>query len=80
MGEGAPEGVKGGKYGVKLVRGPFVQLPPHPEECGEDDFLEYAAQLRAGRLPPCGGPVQRGRRPEPWAGGSRLSGRAGHRP
>lgn len=46
MGEGASEGVKGGKYGVKLVRGPFVQLPPHPEECGEGDFLEYAAQLR----------------------------------
>ncbi len=46
MGEGVPEGVKGGKYGVKLVRGPFVQLPPHPEECGEGDFLGYAAQLR----------------------------------
>ena len=46
MGEGAPEGVKRGKYGVKLVRGPFVQLAPHPEECGEDDFLEYAARLR----------------------------------
>ena len=47
MGEGAPEGVKGGKYGVKLVRGPFVQLPPHPEECEEEDFLAYAARLRA---------------------------------
>jgi DNA (cytosine-5)-methyltransferase 1 len=47
MGEVAPEGVKVGKYGVKLVRGPFVQLPPHPEERGEGDFLEYAARLRA---------------------------------
>ena len=46
MGEVAPEGVKRGKYGVKLVRGPFVQLAPHPEECSEDDFLEYAARLR----------------------------------
>jgi DNA (cytosine-5)-methyltransferase 1 len=46
MGEIAPEGVKRGKYGVKLVRGPFVQLAPHPEECSEDDFLEYAARLR----------------------------------
>ena len=27
MGEDAPEGVKGGKYGVRLVRGPFVELP-----------------------------------------------------
>jgi DNA (cytosine-5)-methyltransferase 1 len=47
MGEGVPEGVKGGKYGVKLVRGPFVQLPSHPEACKEEDFLEYAARLRA---------------------------------
>src|SRR2546423_1524160 len=46
MGEGTPEGVKGGKYGVKLVRGPFVQLPPHPAECEEKDFLEYTARLR----------------------------------
>ena len=30
MGEVAPEGVKGGKYGVKLVRGPFVQLASAP--------------------------------------------------
>ena len=47
MGESAPEGAKGGKYGVKLVRGPFVQLPPHAEECGEDEFLAYAARLRS---------------------------------
>ena len=47
MGEGVPEGAKRGKYGVKLVRGPFVQLPPHPDECSEDDFLQYAERLRA---------------------------------
>src|SRR6202453_4853686 len=47
MGESAPEGAKGGKYGVKLVRGPFVQLPPHTEECSEDEFLTYAAGLRS---------------------------------
>ena len=47
MGEGPPEGAKSGKYGVKLVRGPFVQLPPHPEECSEDNFLQYAERLRA---------------------------------
>jgi DNA (cytosine-5)-methyltransferase 1 len=47
MGEGAPESAKIGKYGVRLVRGPFVQLPPHPEECVEDEFLTYAARLRA---------------------------------
>jgi DNA (cytosine-5)-methyltransferase 1 len=46
MGEGAPEGAKGGKYGVTLVRGPFVQLPRHVEECDEDSFLSYAAGLR----------------------------------
>jgi DNA (cytosine-5)-methyltransferase 1 len=46
MGDGTPEGAKGGKYGVRLVRGPFVQLPPHPEECDEDGFLEYATRLR----------------------------------
>jgi DNA (cytosine-5)-methyltransferase 1 len=48
MGESAPEGAKGGKYyGVRLVRGPFVQLPPHAEECQEDEFLAYAAGLRS---------------------------------
>lgn len=40
-------GAKDGKYGVRLVRGPFVQLRRHPEECGEGDFLAYAARLRA---------------------------------
>ena len=43
MGESA---VERGKYGVRLVRGPFVQLPPHPEECSEDQFLAYAKRLR----------------------------------
>jgi DNA (cytosine-5)-methyltransferase 1 len=47
MGEVAPEGAKRGKYGVRLVRGPFVQLPPHTDACSEDDFLRYAERLRA---------------------------------
>jgi DNA (cytosine-5)-methyltransferase 1 len=47
MGEGAPESGKGGKYGVRLVRGPFVRLSPHAEDCSEDEFLAYAARLRA---------------------------------
>lgn len=46
MGDSAPEAAKGGKYGVRLVRGPFVQLPPHPEECDEDSFLDYTTRLR----------------------------------
>jgi DNA (cytosine-5)-methyltransferase 1 len=46
MGESAPQGAKGGKYGVRLVRGPFVQLPRHSEECDEDSFLTYAQRLR----------------------------------
>jgi DNA (cytosine-5)-methyltransferase 1 len=44
--ERAPEGAKRGKYGVTLVRGPFVQLAPHAEKCDEDEFLTYAARLR----------------------------------
>ena len=47
MGESTPDVAKRGKYGVRLVRGPFVQLPPHPEECSEDGFLEHAERLRA---------------------------------
>lgn len=47
MGDGASKGAKGSKYGVRLVRGPFVQLPHHPDESNEDGFLDYAAQLRA---------------------------------
>jgi DNA (cytosine-5)-methyltransferase 1 len=36
------------KYGVKLVRGPFVQLAPHEEAwAGEEEFLSYAAHLKA---------------------------------
>ena len=39
---------KRGGYGVKLVRGPFVRLTPHPRACaGRDEFLQLAAQLRA---------------------------------
>src|ERR1700744_1026515 len=37
-----------GKYGVRLVRGPFVQLPPHAEECNEDGVLTYTSRLREG--------------------------------
>ena len=49
MGVAAHEGPReGSKYGVKLIRGPFVVLPPHPEECGEDEFLAYAEKLRDG--------------------------------
>lgn len=40
------EDARRGKYGVALVRGPFVRLEPHPEECSEDSFLTYAARLR----------------------------------
>ncbi len=36
------------KYGVKLVRGPFVRLPAHDEACEDEEaFLSYAARLRA---------------------------------
>ena len=36
-------------YGVKLVRGPFVRLPPHPEVCDDEvALLAYAGRLRAG--------------------------------
>jgi DNA (cytosine-5)-methyltransferase 1 len=48
MGEDAsPAGAKRGKYGVRLVRGPFVVLPANDEERkDEDGFLAYAAELR----------------------------------
>ena len=47
MGDDVSAGAKRGKYGVRLVRGPFVQLPPNAEECpDEDSFLAYAASLR----------------------------------
>ena len=48
MGDETPEGPKkDSKYGVRLIRGPFVLLPPHPEECDEDNLPGYAAGLRA---------------------------------
>ena len=35
-------------YGVKLVRGPFVKLPPHPDSCESDaQFFAHAAALRS---------------------------------
>jgi DNA (cytosine-5)-methyltransferase 1 len=35
-------------YGVKLVRGPFVRLRPHADECSDKAaFLSYARRLRA---------------------------------
>jgi DNA (cytosine-5)-methyltransferase 1 len=43
---------QGRHYGVRLVRGPFVHLPAHPETCPDDDaFLAYAARLRAEGVP-----------------------------
>jgi DNA (cytosine-5)-methyltransferase 1 len=43
----APE--KRREYGVKLVRGPFVRLDPHPEACSTvGEFLAMAKRLRAG--------------------------------
>ena len=36
------------KYGVKLVRGPFIRLPVNDEECEDEEaFLSYTARLRA---------------------------------
>ncbi len=35
-------------YGVSLVRGPFVDLPPHVDSCNTaDELLRYVARLRA---------------------------------
>lgn len=35
-------------YGVKLVRGPFVQLAAHPDSCADEAaFLSYTARLQA---------------------------------
>jgi len=48
MGVGTPKSPKeGSKYGVKLIRGPFVVLPGHADECSEDEFLAHARKLRA---------------------------------
>jgi DNA (cytosine-5)-methyltransferase 1 len=34
-------------YGVRLVRGPFLSMPPHEAHCeSDDDFLAYAQALR----------------------------------
>lgn len=47
MEDAAAERATGGKYGVKLIRGPFVQLRPHQEECEDEAaFLAYAKRLR----------------------------------
>jgi DNA (cytosine-5)-methyltransferase 1 len=36
-------------YGVKLVRGPFIRLAPHPRSCATDeDFLAWATACRQG--------------------------------
>ena len=47
-GEGTPQAVGGRHYGVKLVRGPFVRLAAHADECADTHaFLSYATRLRA---------------------------------
>jgi DNA (cytosine-5)-methyltransferase 1 len=46
MGEAVPEEATRRKYGVKLVRGPFLRLAPHGEACDEESFLSYASKLR----------------------------------
>ena len=47
MGEGTPQAVVGRHYGVKLVRGPFVRLAAHADECADTQaFLSYATRLR----------------------------------
>ena len=34
-------------YGVKLVRGPFLRLPPHPDACvDESDLTSYVTRIR----------------------------------
>ncbi|MGQ0468046.1 MAG: DNA (cytosine-5-)-methyltransferase [Sporichthyaceae bacterium] len=43
---------KRGGYGVKLVRGPFVRLDPHPDHCeDEGQFLGLTERLRAAGTP-----------------------------
>jgi DNA (cytosine-5)-methyltransferase 1 len=45
----SPQARSGNSYGVRLVRGPFIKLPSHPEHTvEEDEFLAYADRLRAG--------------------------------
>jgi DNA (cytosine-5)-methyltransferase 1 len=41
------ETLKAHEYGVRLVRGPYVKLPPHPDHTeDETSFLRYAADLK----------------------------------
>jgi DNA (cytosine-5)-methyltransferase 1 len=48
MGEGTPQAAGERHYGVKLVRGPFVRLAAHADECADTHaFLSYATRLRA---------------------------------
>jgi DNA (cytosine-5)-methyltransferase 1 len=48
MGEGTPQAVQGRHYGVRLVRGPFVRLAAHADECPDTHaFLSYATRLHA---------------------------------
>lgn len=43
----SPNARKKNSYGVRLVRGPFINLAPHPEHIdGSADFLAYARALR----------------------------------
>lgn len=49
---GVDEQVQGSRksspYGVKLIRGPILELPPHPRHVdSQSDFLEYARGLRS---------------------------------
>ena len=55
MGDGtaaASEQAKDRHYGVRLVRGPFVHPPAHPEACDDEHaLLSYTARLRAEGVP-----------------------------
>ena len=62
MGDETPDGPKkDSKYGVRLIRGPFVLLPPHPEECDEDassSTLQDSVLMGIASRPTCSaGPV-----------------------
>ena len=68
---------RGGYYGVKLVRGPFVRLAPHPEACAdEQEFLGYASRLRAEGLRLAADLFSGARRSESGPRGCRLPGGA----
>jgi DNA (cytosine-5)-methyltransferase 1 len=48
MADGAGAEIRERKYGVKLVRGPFIRLPVNDEGCEDEEaFLSYAGRLRA---------------------------------